>query len=152
MSTETKACDRDYRSLCSPCSIFGFCETRRTKAVLEDEIACSQFLADLRNFCCSLQIPSDRWRETLFDFYRDYPGVIVDISDQEIDLDMETFEFDSAREWFRDFACTPVPIHARVHVRREAVARVCVLATILKARFPTAAMLWGVRAANDNRP
>jgi hypothetical protein len=58
---------------------------------------------------------------------------------------------DAIRYWFRDF-CRVVERDVIPHVRCEAWERVRILASILRARDPDAARMWGLRAANDNSP
>ena len=73
-----------------------------------------------------------------------------DAKRNEIYLNMQEFERLHIREWFRDFCCTPCSPDVEPRVRGEAKERVRILATILKAHNPDEALIWGVRAANDN--
>nr|WP_281721263.1 hypothetical protein [Nitrosomonas nitrosa] len=111
-----------------------------------------EYVRDLRCFAYGLRISSHDWLEFLTDLYRDYPGRIIDARGAEVFLNMEEFETAGIREWFRDFCCTLCPPDVTPRVRPEAWERVRALATILRAHFPEAAMVWGVRAANDNEP
>ena len=105
----------------------------------------------LRNFAASLEISADHFLDYLLNLYRDYRGRIVS-NGNEVFLNTEEFETDSIREWFRDWACAPVPDGVRPRLRKESRERIRLLGTILSTRFAFEAELWGVRAANDNRP
>ena len=138
--------------LCPSCFLLGYCCRLKTVAVTRRDLANPDFIYDVRAFAHTLSLSRDAWHNALIDWYRDYCGLIVDASDEEIELDISVFETRSIRDWFRDTCCTaPKPNGAR-YVRREAQARFAVMATILKSRFPVQALMWGVRAANDNDP
>ena len=108
---------------------------------------------DVRHTAFGLRIDSADWVDFVSDLYRDFSGCIVDQNDKEILLDLEVFEVPSNREWFRDWANSPLPEGKVPRLRAESRERIRVLATILRAHFRDAAMLWdGVRPANDNNP
>jgi hypothetical protein len=118
--------------------------------VSDRDILNPAFIHDVRVFAHQLGISRDGWRDYLVNSLRDYPGRIVDASGQDVELDTEVFEQPNIRDWFRDICCTlPAPNGAR-YIRREARERFRVMATILKAKFPNEALLWGIRPANDN--
>ncbi|GER05189.1 hypothetical protein JCM17846_28710 [Iodidimonas nitroreducens] len=122
-----------------------------TKLVSDIQIENPNFLSDLRLFTSELSISPDHWLNYLVDAYRDYRGLVV-FNGEEVFLNMEVFETDGIREWFRDWACAPVPEGVRPRLREESRERIRALATILSTRFPFEASMWGVRAVNDNRP
>lgn len=111
-----------------------------------------EFIRDLRRYTASLGISCDQWLDFLSDTYRDYPGRIMDQTGREVFLDMEVFEEPNIRYWFRDWCNTPCGNNVVPRIRSEARERIRVLATILRAANPKAALMWGVRAANDNEP
>lgn len=137
--------------LCTACIALGYCRKSTTELVPDRALENPEYLRDLRAFTSRLNISPDHWRDYLVDTYRDYRGRIVH-QGQEVFLDTEALEAVSVREWFRDWACTPVPEGVWPRLREESRERIRVLATILSTRFPFAASMWGVRAANDNRP
>lgn len=137
-------------SLCVDCICIGYCIKRSVKLVSNQELANPDFLRDIRRFALSLDIPYTQWLEYLSDTYRDYPGWVVGPDNQEVMLDMEVFETPGIDYWFRHFCCTPLAEGATPYIKDVAIERVRVLATILRASNPKAALMWGVRAANDN--
>lgn len=142
--------------LCFNCLLIGYCRNTRTSLVTYAELKNPEFIRDLRETAFDEGVADTDWRDHVSDLYRDYRGWIGDDEanspeDQELMLNMEEFEKPSIREWFRDFCCTPCPPHVNPRVRHEAWERVRVLATIMRARYPARASLWGVRPANHNR-
>ena len=138
--------------LCVECLSKGFCEQIRTKIVSDDELSNPDFVRDVRNFSANLSIDPTSWLEALYDMYCQYPGWIVDRNGHEQFLDLEHFEVPYIREWFRDWACSPLSQDVRPRVRGESRERIRVLGTILRTKYPEPAMMWGVRPANDNSP
>ena len=138
-------------SLCARCLSLGYCKNSTRQLVRDAQLEDAEYLRDLRNFAASLEVSADHWLDYLMDMYRDFSGRIVS-NGQDVFLDTEVFETDSIREWLRDWACASIPDHVRPRLREESRERIRVLATILSTRFPFEAGLWGVRAANDNRP
>ena len=135
---------------CQCCTVMEYFRNVRTLVVDDAELSNPEFIRDVRNFARSLGISSYHWRGHLSDLYRDYHGVIIGGDGREVFLNMRVFEFDNARNWFRDFCCRPTKPHVTPYVRCEARGRAKILATILRAAYPEAAMMWGVRAVNDN--
>lgn len=138
--------------LCLYCLSNGYCRKLITPLVTDAELADPEFIRDLRNFASRLPLSYCDWLDGLSDLYKDYPGWIMGPDDKEVMLDMEQFEQPNIQYWFRDFCCTPCPPNVTPRVRKEARERVRVLATILRARFHGDALMWGLRAANDNEP
>lgn len=136
--------------LCPACMSVGYCPKKSVAVVSDDQLSDPDYLRDFKEFVRFLDISDCRWLEHLSNLYRDFPGWIVGPEGEEVFLDMEEFERPNIREWFRDFS-TPMRDGARPRVREEARERVRILATVLSARYPFDAMLWGVRVANDNR-
>lgn len=119
----------------------------------DEEISREEFIIDFKSFLVAYSfkerlLPSE-WHEHVCSLYRDYRGWISDKAGSEVFLEMEVFEVPHIREWFRDFI-QPVPPGVQARIRLEARERIRALATIMRAYFPAEAMLWGVRAANDN--
>ena len=135
---------------CGCCDVLDYCRNIKSQLVSDSELSDPEFIRDVRNFAHSLNISSYHWREYLNNLYRDYKGWIEGPDGSEIFLNMRVFEFEHARLWFRQFCCTPTRDHIKPYVRREARGRAKIVATILRASFPDAAMMWGKRAANDN--
>ena len=136
-------------SICTSCICLGYCIKRKSRLVSDREMT-PHFVRDLRMYAHSLSIPYTAWRDYITDEYRDYEGWVATPSGKETSLDMEVFETDSIQYWFRDFCCTPCPDDIVPYVKDSAPERVRILATILRARNPKAALMWGIRAANDN--
>ena len=137
--------------LCSECRLNGYCRRIVAPVVSDDQLKSPEYIRDLRNFAASRGVTAESWLDHLADLYRDYPGWIIGPDGQEELLDLEQFERPHIREWFRDFCNGVCPPDVTPRVRVEARERVRILATILAARYPVDAMLWGVRPANDNR-
>lgn len=138
---------------CLRCISLGFCPKVFSTVFSDSELSRDHFLADFRTFLVRYSfeqrlLPS-QWHDHLCGLYRDYRGWIKDREGSEVFLNMEVFEHPNIREWFRDFIR---PISPGVHprLRAETKERVRVFATIMRAHFPEEAMMWGVRAANDN--
>ncbi len=137
---------------CTDCISLGFCHRIQARLVTDRELT-PAFIRDLRDFTAALPVNFRQFRDYLYNEYRDFPGRVIGAGGKETFLDMEVFEVPNIEYWFRDFACSPCPAHVTPHVRKEARERVRVMATILRARNPKAAMLWGrMDAANDNDP
>lgn len=136
---------------CMQCIGQGFCPKISVRFVSEQQVKDSDYIRDLKAFARRLEISDCAWHEYLTDLYKDYPGWVIGPSGREVFLNMEEFERQGIREWFRDFL-RPCPDTVQPRVRREAVERVRILATILSAHCPVQSALWGVRPANDNRP
>jgi hypothetical protein len=137
-------------TLCLACLKLGCCRRKSVRLVSHRELASPSFISDVRTFAHSLRLSRDAWQNQLVDWYRDYPGRIVDMSGNEVDLDISVFEVSSIRDWFRDTCCRQPTINGGRYVRAEARQRFIVMATILRATFPTESLMWGMRAANDN--
>lgn len=137
--------------LCPDCVGNGYCSKQNVPLVGDHQIGNPDYLRDLKAFVKSLDVSDCRWHEHLSNLYRDFPGWVIGPGGREVFLNMEEFERQGIREWFRDFL-RPCPDTVQPRVRREAVERVRILATILSAHFPVQSALWGVRPANDNRP
>lgn len=143
--------------LCTRCRLLGFCQNIQTKLVTNAELENSEFIRDVRATAFDEGVNDTEWHEHLSNLYRDYRGWIIDEDanggeENEVFVNTDELELPSIREWFRDFCCTPCPVHVTPRVRPEARERVRVLATILRATYPVRASLWGVRPANNNRP
>jgi len=135
---------------CYHCTRFGFCRNRVARLVTNKELCNPDIIRDIRAHAYSLFIPYTGWHEYTVNLYRDYRGWICGPDGMEVLLDIDVFEADNIAYWFRAFCCTPCPNDIAPYVREEARERVRVLATILRAHNPKLALMWGVRAANDN--
>ena len=138
--------------LCPSCLSLGYCRKNRVRIVSADELKNPEYTRDVRGAAYALAVPFRRWRDFAVNEYMNFEGWIASWSGHVVTLDTGVFERPNIEYWFRDFCCTPCPPDVRPRVRREAMARTIVLATILKARNPAAAQWWGVRPANDNDP
>lgn len=137
--------------LCAPCLADGVCRVRTSLIANDDELANMDFVRDVRMFAVSLNVTPDRWLDFISDLYRDFNGKIVNGDGEEVLLDFEPLERDGIREWFKDWACKGADPSKPVRLRREARERVRVIATILRSQYPGEAIVWGIRAANDNQ-
>lgn len=140
------------KGLCADCILTLYCKRNVVEAVREAEVLNPDFIHDVRVFAYSLGISRDRWINVLSDWLCDFPGRIVGPNGLEVFLDTEVFELPNIRDWFDDTCCTLPSEYGARYVRTEARERFRIMATILKAKFPKKAVLWGVRAANDNDP
>jgi len=126
----------------------------------------SEFVRDVRNFAASLRIPQSRLLDAFLEAYARSDTCVVDDegrpttlrfdcllpSDQEIDEDRGVIVEARIQNWLEETFAVRVPSHVTPHVRVEARERFRVIATILRAAYPREAMMWGVRASNDNAP
>lgn len=137
--------------LCYRCASYGYCAQYNVPVVTDAELANSAFLRDVKATAFDLNIKASDWLESVYSFYRDCLARLFDPkSGAEVFLDMEEFEVPHIREWFRDWVCTPVADDNQLYAHPSSKERVRALATILRARFPEKALMWGVRSANDN--
>lgn len=138
-------------TLCSRCTILGYCREQTVEIVFHDELNDPEFVRDLRRTAYEFGVPYRQWHDFVVETYLHYPGRVIDEIGMPIYLNTEVFEIPHIEHWFRGFCCTPCPPQTRPRVHNEARERVVVLGTVLKMIDPVAAALWGVRAANDNR-
>lgn len=132
--------------------------------VSDEEMSNPTWVRDVKNFGASLGISGADWTDFSLNLlarldveFIDSCGNIVDLdieallpSDKEIDEDRGAAFEARIRNWFSETFCDPVPDDVIPRIRIEARERFRIVATILRAQFPCAAMMWGVRAANDN--
>ena len=144
------SCLLNSTSLCSECQSFGYCRKIRTRIVSADELKNHEYVRDVRATAYRQGVTFRRWRPYVVDKVWEYPGWFAGWDGKPTELDLDVFERPNIEYWFRDFCCKACPPNTKSHVRVEAVPRVIVLATILKALYPNEARLWGVRPANDN--
>lgn len=139
--------------MCVGCISRQYCKRLISPIFRDDELRRPFFQTDFRAFLFVYtfkhRLCFSQWHEHLCGLYRDYRGWISDQVGDEVFLDMEVFEHPNIREWFRDYI-RPVPLGVRPRLRGESKERVRTLATIMRAYHPEEAMMWGVRAANDN--
>ncbi len=133
---------------CIECRILGYCHRKTVRVVTDQELSDPVFLKRVRGTAKALDYSPSEWAEKLSNFYRDFDGAIVNQNNEEIFLDMEVFETEHIREWFRDWVNKPIPPDVRPRLRPESKERIRILATILRARFPFDSIRW--LAANDN--
>ena len=137
----------------------------RTIELLERHLACCALDAlHRRGQHRGQEIGPAEWLDYVLELLALLDGCIVDGRGQPAYLSTEIFlptdqEIDDGvgavieyrmRNWFEETFATPVPESVTPHVRIEAKERFRIVATILRARFPAQAAMWGVRAANDN--
>ena len=135
-------------SLCAECYLQGYCRNLRSRAVADAELT-PAFIADVRHTMQALDLGQEEWEPFLTAAYRDYPGTIVDRDGKAVWLDTSVFDGENVRTWFRDL-CRTLPANAKPRLKHNVRKRFAVLATILRARHPVRAALWGVAIANDN--
>lgn len=135
-------------ALCTQCFGQDYCTRLRTRMVSEDEISDPNIIRAIRKSARELKISSHRWRDVCVNAVRDYPGLIIDQRGAVIDLDLDVFETDGIREWFRAF-CKERPHTIRPRVRRSVRKRVRTFATILRIIDPVGSSMWGAVVAND---
>ncbi|MGJ8628780.1 MAG: hypothetical protein ACSHXB_17600 [Sulfitobacter sp.] len=128
----------------------GFCRRLRAVIVTDRELDNSDFLRDVRNFAVSLNIKPWAWLKFLDRFYLRWYGWVSDEKGREIFFDLGEFERDHIEDWFERFCCTPCPENITPRIQARTRKRVRIVATLLRAKYPDAALMWGVRAANDN--
>lgn len=136
--------------LCIKCQTKGLCVENAVRFVTDAELADPKFLKGVRATARALNYSPSDWLDRIYDFYRDFDGVIVDANCDEVFLDLEVFETDHIREWFRDWICKPMADGVRPRLRGESKERIRIIATILRAQFPFDTIQW--LAANDNFP
>ncbi|KCZ93829.1 hypothetical protein [Hyphomonas johnsonii] len=138
---------------CRECLIAAYCKRLVTPIFVDDELKRPFFQSDLKAFLVRYTythgLPPSEWHEHLVDLNRDYRGWYKSGDGREVLLRLSVFEIPHIREWFRDYIQI-VPNGVETRLRGESKERVRVLATIMRAYYPEEAMMWGVRAANDN--
>lgn len=138
--------------LCPLCLSLGYCQNRRTPIVAPSALKDGEFVRGIKHTARQRGVCASEWPEYATNLYRDYPGWIFDPhTGEEVFLDMEPL-YEAPIEWWRDFCVRPCSPRIVPRVRREAIARVVALASILRACFPAEALLWGKTPANDNDP
>ena len=137
--------------LCIKCLALGYCVKRSCILVSDEDLNNAVFVEDVRAHARTLEVSSERWRDFIYDTYRDYPGRVLGPDGTEVFLNLEVFETDGIREWFRDWIYRIEPLCRSRKLRVETKERVRVIGTVLRAQKPSAAMTWGVRPANENR-
>ncbi len=138
--------------LCMNCLPLGYCAKLNCILVSDKELNNLDFVEDVRSCAQNLRIKPSGWRDFIYDTYRDYPGRVLGSNGEEVFLDLEVFETDGIREWFRDWILRSERLCRSKTLRIESRERVRVIATLLRAQNPRAALIWGVRPANDNQP
>ena len=136
--------------VCVKCSLLGYCNKKPVRLVTDAELSNPQFLKGVRATARALNYSPSDWLDRIYDFYRDFDGMIVDANCEEVYLDLEVFETESIREWFRDWILKPMAEGVRPRLRGESKERIRIIATILRAQFPFDTIHWLV--ANDNFP
>ena len=120
------------------------------RLVTDDELSQPQFVRGLRATARALGYSASEWVDRLSDIYRDFSGLVIDEYGNEVMLDLEAFEFEHARTWFRDQINAPMAEGVSPRLRAESKERLRILGTILRMVFPREALGW--LAANDNEP
>lgn len=138
--------------LCVYCLGLGYCRNRSTPLVTNAELEDEDFRRGVRRTANAEGLDADEWCDWLNDTYRDHQGWVsaeIDGEVIEVFLDMGLFETADATEWFRYFCCTPLDPDARPRLTAVSKERIRVLATILRMRYPVAAMTWSMDVANN---
>lgn len=140
------------------------CAGRASRLVSDTEINNSEFVRDVRNFAARLGVRPAEWLDRILELFAQFDGCIVNAAhqpahlttdillptDEEIDDDKGAVIESRIRNWLEETFATPVPENVDPHVRVEARERFRIVASILRARFPSHAIGWGLRGANDN--
>jgi hypothetical protein len=140
--------------VCTKCLRLGFCRRRIVRVVSDAELAQAAFIEDARVTIGERLRSSPDGVENIdyiANLYRDFRGRVIGPDDDEVFLDTELLEGETAKDWLREFVRERGPRQRAAYVRDEARERFRVVATIIRAAFPDDAMMWGVRAANENR-
>ena len=130
------------------------------------QLANPEFVRDVRNFAASKRLPRARLLDTFLEALARVDACFINEdghpitlrfdcllpTDQDIDRGRGKIIEARIQNWLEETFTVPVPSHVTPHVRVEARERFRVIATILRAAYPQHAMMWGVRAANDNSP
>jgi hypothetical protein len=138
----------------------------RSQAVSDFELNNPDFIRDVRNFVVDLSKRPAELLDFILDLFARLDGCIVDGAHRPIHLSTDIFlpsdeDIDQGRagvvearirNWLEETFAAPVPAHITPRVRREARERFRIIATILRAAYPRAAIMWGVRPSNDNEP
>lgn len=137
---------------------------RGVRLVNDRELSNPEFVRDVRDFGFGLSKRPSEWLDFVLELFARFEGCVIDDRGHPVRLNTEIFlptdkqisdgvgaviEY-RMRNWFEETFATPVPESVTPHVRIEAKERFRIVATILRARFPAQAAMWGVRAANDN--
>lgn len=150
--------------LCRKCPLSACRQKHSSKLVTDGELKNPDFVRDVKSFGADLKVAASEWLDFCLnllsrqdvDFIDPYGNVVdLDIeallpSDEDIDEGRGAAFEARIRNWFSETFCNPVPDEVIPRIRVEARERFRIVATILRAQFPCAAMMWGVRAANDN--
>ncbi|MFG6537528.1 hypothetical protein [Sulfitobacter sp. CS16] len=136
--------------LCIKCLGLGYCARRSCILLSDDDLDNPDFVEDVRACARLLEVSPERWRDYVYDAYRDYPGRVLGPNGTEVFLNLEVFETEGIREWFRDWIYRERPLCRSRKLRVEAKERVRVIGTLLRAQQPIAATTWGLRPANEN--
>jgi hypothetical protein len=134
--------------LCLQCRLLGYCDKKRVRLVTDDELSNPDFLKAVRATAHALQYSPSEWLDRIYNFYRDFDGVIVDAQGEEVPLDLDVFETEYIREWFRDWIYKPMAEGVRPRLRGESKERIRIIGTIVRAKFPLDTIKWLL--ANDN--
>ena len=130
----------------------------------DQELSDPETVRDVKNFAASLNIPKSKWLDHILNVlarlnvdFVNANGEVVSLnteiflpSDKDIDEDRGASVEARIQNWFGETLCYRVPDDVTPRIRREARERFRIVATILRAQYPCAAIMWGVRAANDN--
>lgn len=139
--------------VCTKCLRLGFCRRNTVRVVSDAELAQAAFIEDAQvSIGARLRSSPDNIEhiDYLTDLYRDFRGRVIGPDGGEVSLDTELLEGETARSWLREFIRPRGPRERAAYLRSQAKERFRVVATIIRAAFPDDAMMWGVRASNEN--
>ena len=150
-------------SYCAACTCPSLCR-RRARVVSDLELKNPEFIRDVREFGRALGKSPGEWLDYVLENYARFDGCIVNQDGRSVLLSTHIFlptdeEVDDGnaglienrmRNWFEETFVDPTPAHVTPQVRYPGSERFRIVATVLRAAYPVEAMMWGVRAANDN--
>lgn len=123
--------------------------TKIVVLISEQQLLDSRYILGLRIAAYSLRITASFWPVFITNFWRDFQGILIDKSGNEVYPNLDALEDEYIREWFRDWICKPMAEGVRPRLRGESKERIILVGTTMKAMFEESAIEW--LAANDNQ-
>ena len=142
--------------ICANCLALGRDAHRHSRVISRAELT-PAFVEDVREYVIGIRDAGYRgasvnfrtFIDLVFEIYRDLTNFVVEKDGHEVLLGTNCLLDESIDYWVRDYLFTRRPDGVTTRLKDETVERLVVITSILKAADPHAAMLWGVRVAND---